>query len=516
MAKKTSSGESKQGLIISLVIFVILTIALGVTTYLGYSGQTDLQAKADDAGKAEKAAKDNRDWYQFQAAAYRDYMGYPATTGEDANALEKLSQRFPRANPPADQDKAGEVRKLMEALDGTLGFDQNRHKALKTFKDELNRLNTELANARQELEETRRALKKDKENHDSQIATKEQEVREWQKKYEGAQAANLKDHQTQEEDFARKLDLFGDLNKQVGDLKRKADEDAGQAEKKAKAKETEIKTLRGIQRNLEEKLTPPDLLKFTEPKGKVVRLDPKGEVAWINVGSADNIRPNQDLTFSVFGAGQGGKADNIRKGAIQVVDIVAPHLSMAKITEVVDPGHYPIVTGDLLINPAWNPQARQHVAIAGFIDLTGDGRDNLEEFMTNLRKQGMIIDAWLDPSDHKTQRGDGITLETNYLILGSQPEISDREKIKGADDPTIASKSEIFDAVGKMQREALDKGVTVVPLQKFVAMTGYRLPKGAGVTTGFGFEGRTKKVYSTAPQTEKKTKQQEPKEDSDK
>src|SRR5262249_27220161 len=158
--------------------------------------------------------------------------------------------------------------------------------------------------------------------------------------------------------------------------------------------------------------------------------------------------------------------------------------------------------------------ARQHVAIAGFIDLTGDGRDNIEEFMTNLKKQGMIIDAWLDPADHKTPRGDGITLETNYLILGSQPEISDRDKIKGPDDPSITNKSEVFDAVGKMQREALDKGVTVVPLQKFVAMTGYRLPKGAGVTTGFGFEGRAKKVYSTGAQAEQKSKQEDKKEDS--
>src|SRR5262249_3673083 len=121
-AKKNTGGDSKQGLIISVVEFVILAIALGVTTYLGYSGQSDFQAQADEAAKAKKAVEDNPDWYNFQAAASGDYMGYPATAGEDANALEQLSQKFPRANPPQDQDKGGEVRKLLETLDGGLGF----------------------------------------------------------------------------------------------------------------------------------------------------------------------------------------------------------------------------------------------------------------------------------------------------------------------------------------------------------------------------------------------------------
>src|SRR5207244_3409956 len=128
-----------------------------------------------------------------------------------------------RANPPADQDKAGEVKKLFEALDGSLGFDQGKHKVVKSFKDRLNELSTELANARRDLEETRLALKKDKDNHDSQIATKEQEVQEWHKKYDAAQAANLKDHQDREKSLEEQLAVFSDQNKQVGELKKKAD-----------------------------------------------------------------------------------------------------------------------------------------------------------------------------------------------------------------------------------------------------------------------------------------------------
>jgi hypothetical protein len=48
MAKpaKGGAGDSKQGLIITLVFFVLLAIGLGVGTYYGFAGQKDLEDKA--------------------------------------------------------------------------------------------------------------------------------------------------------------------------------------------------------------------------------------------------------------------------------------------------------------------------------------------------------------------------------------------------------------------------------------------------------------------------------------
>jgi predicted nucleic acid-binding Zn-ribbon protein len=503
-AKK--GGDSKQGLIIALVCFVILTIVFGVTTYLGYSGQTDSEAKASDAQKKEATAKNDRDWYKFQAVQYRSYLGYPPENQADATALENLRPKFSSMTGEGKD----EVAKLVDTLDKDLGgYDQQKNRTATNFKEKTARLETDLKNTQAKLDDAEGRIKKGKDSFDGQILTKEQEVNEWKKKFEGAQAANLKDQQDREQAFADKLNEFNNLNKDITELKKKADEDQSKADKGIKKLESDKRELQNMNTKLKDKLTPPDLLRFSEPKGKIVQLDPKGEVAWINIGSADNVRVNQDLTFSVFGSGQGGKADNIRKGAIEVVDVTGPHLSMAKITEVVDPSRTPIVTGDLLINPAWSPQARQHVAIAGFIDLTGEGRNNIDEFMSNLKKQGMVIDAWLDLSD-VTVKGDGMTLETNYLIVGAQPEFKDTIR---ADDASIQQKGRILEAVAGMRKEANDKGVTVVPLHKFVAMTGYRLPKGAGVTVGFGFEGRQKKTSAAESKPAEKKTEKEDKDD---
>jgi hypothetical protein len=190
------------------------------------------------------------------------------------------------------------------------------------------------------------------------------------------------------------------------------------------------------------------------------------------------------VTFAIFGVGGDGKASE-RKGALQVVDVLGPHVSKAKVTEVNDPYRAPVLNGDVLINPAWSATDRQHVAIAGLIDLTGEGNNEIEEFMRTLRKQGVVIDAYLDLRDMSV-KGGKITAKTNYLILGESPDVQGNTSGKLLDDPRVARKQDILGKIGDMRKEANDLGVTIVPLQRFVALTGYRLPKGARKVEGKG------------------------------
>ena len=114
------SGDSKQGLIIALVVFVILTIGLGVTTWLGYSDQEALKKKEKDAKDAETAAKKDRDWYKFQATLLKAYTGVPdsmsSATGYSPSAGSEPASGvtavragvLPRAAPPRSQNEQPE------------------------------------------------------------------------------------------------------------------------------------------------------------------------------------------------------------------------------------------------------------------------------------------------------------------------------------------------------------------------------------------------------------------------
>ena len=82
-------GDSKQGLIISLVIAILLLIIVGVVAYYGYDGQAVLAKKADDAVKAEAAAKKNRDGWKYRALYMQNAAGVLDKGAEttDFNAL---------------------------------------------------------------------------------------------------------------------------------------------------------------------------------------------------------------------------------------------------------------------------------------------------------------------------------------------------------------------------------------------------------------------------------------------
>jgi hypothetical protein len=485
-------GDSKQGLIIALVICVLLIIILGVVSYYGYAEQANLQADAKKARDEKAAMEKNRDWYKFQALLMRTYAGYPAKAKEDAEAFPvPLRDQFESKSLSGDK----EVETLVETLDKTLGWDKNQKKPLATYVQRVSMLENDLRNTILLLEKEKAALAKTREDYDRFQTTKDEEVKDWKTKFEQAQKDNVATQQNLAKEYQAKIDELGDLSQQIQAVTKKYEKEAFDRGKENTQLKNTIKDLQDIRVKLVQKITPPDLLRFSTPKGRIVRLEPRGEMAWINLGSADNIRSQQRLTFSIFGSGSDGRSTNdVRKGSLEVVSVLEPHFSTAKITEIVDPARNPIMTGDLLINPAWSPTQREHVALAGLIDLTGDGNDYSEEFMRNLRQQGVVIDAYLDLKD-LTLKGDGITLKTDYLIVGEQPEI-DPTKTSGR---KIERDKEIYDKIAALTNDANRLGVSVVPFRRFVQLTGYRLPRGASVQQRYNFESVRTPAPTPAP-----------------
>jgi hypothetical protein len=88
MAPK-SQGESKQGLIITLVFFILATIGLGVATYFGFAEQEKMTKDVTAAKKDADLFKKQRDWYLFQAQMYRSYMGKAQTLDGAADLATK-------------------------------------------------------------------------------------------------------------------------------------------------------------------------------------------------------------------------------------------------------------------------------------------------------------------------------------------------------------------------------------------------------------------------------------------
>src|SRR5262245_8625202 len=131
MAAKGSSPN--QALIIFLVFFILATITLGVTTYLGF----DAAAKAADADKKAQAEKkkqeSERDLQQFVAAYLRSIEGRPLP--KDAEVIEPLRGQWDRGelqNRSSDPNKQ-DIINLIAALDKEFEWNPGAKKPARTF-----------------------------------------------------------------------------------------------------------------------------------------------------------------------------------------------------------------------------------------------------------------------------------------------------------------------------------------------------------------------------------------------
>src|SRR5207249_11878939 len=121
----------------------------------------------------------------------------------------------------------------------------------------------------------------------------------------------------------------------------------------------------------------------------------------------------------------------------------------------------------------WSPRGPTHVAITGFIDLSGLSHDDLQDLRRRLERQNIVIDAWLDNSD-MTIKGKGITRETNLLILGTERDPRGGNRPGREDDP---NQKKLGELQVQMVEDAVRKGVRIITLRDYLALSGFRVPR---------------------------------------
>ncbi len=475
--------ETKTPLIVSLVIFVILTILLGVGAYFGFAKQEEYQKAEKDAKKDAAAKADSRDWHRMQNVLLKSYVGHPLTK-EDQEQLISQWPNFENANSKLGSEKGdnradfdGLVKKLNDPA--LLGWNNEKKQPNRTFlelvkekdqritdltnqvaqaKRDNQAVQTELANAKKIQEETEKNL-------NDQLQKAKAETAELINKYDA--------------EFKKYTTTVENLHNQVDDSKRSEEKTKDETGRQVAKVKKELSDTR-IQLDQErKKLSPPDVMELDNPKGKVIDVDRGGEIVYINLGSADNLKPQ--VTFSIYSAGANSRGAQ-RKGSLEVTNILGPHIAKTRVTELTDANLQPVVRGDLLFNPAWNPKMRQHIAIAGLVDLTGDATDDTPAFIRGLERLGIVVDSYIDLKDLKI-KGTGMNLETQYLVVGDEPKFNEMGVVNQAD-VTSARKHELNTRMSEMRDEAKRLGITVVPYRRFLALAGYPTPPSISSTHG--------------------------------
>jgi hypothetical protein len=465
--------DTKTPLIVALVVFVVLTIGLGIATYFGFSEQQKL-IDAEKAAKKDAAAKaESRNWHKFQNVLLKSYIGHRLDKADQEHLISQWKAYEENRLGTEKDDNRADFDTLAKQLNqpGLLGWDNTKKQPAKTFlelvkekdqaiadlskqlaqaKQESQRAQTDLANAKKSAEETEKNLNEQLQKTKKDMADL---VNVYEAKYKEYFAAVEK------------------LHNEVDDTKRREDKTKDETSRQLAKMKKDLTDTKTQLDNERKKLSPPDVIDLEKPKGKIIDIDRGGQVVYLDLGTADNVKPQ--LTFSIYGAGANLKGTQ-RKGAVEVTNVLGPHLAKARVTELSNPNLDPLVRGDLLYNPAWNPTVRQHVAIAGLVDLTGDATDDTPAFIRGLERLGIVVDAYIDLKDLK-QKGPGLTLQTQYLVFGDEPRFNEAGVLNQTDIIT-SRKVELNKKMSEMREEATRLGIPIIPYRRFLTLVGYPTP----------------------------------------
>jgi hypothetical protein len=272
-------------------------------------------------------------------------------------------------------------------------------------------------------------------------------------------------------DFTEKT--IANYDKQIADLNdqlKDAMEKKAKAEEAVQVKDTEIKKREVEEKKVAElKVARVDLLDKDQPKGEIYSIERTGAVVYVKLISTRNLPAQQ--TFSIRGVGMGGTILPDIKGKLVITEVLDDRLCQARITEVTDRDRDPIMRGDQLFTLGWNPYFVQHVALLGYMDMSGrpeaaqnnaEAMSRVNAFKAGVERQGMIVDAYYDLE--KNEWKGKLSIQTDFLIVGDGVELKD----------AAAAGKEDNSPYGKIKKEAAELGVTVIPVRKFLALSGYR------------------------------------------
>lgn len=200
-----------------------------------------------------------------------------------------------------------------------------------------------------------------------------------------------------------------------------------------------------------------------QPDGMISFVGP--DIVYINVGSADAVR--RQMTFSVYESGEGNVAQSEQKGTIEVTAIRDEHLAEARI--ISDSLANPILPGDLIFSPIWQPGQQLHFAMIGSMDIDGDGEDD----SALVRRLILLNGGAIDEGVLYDNNGDAITDASGDPVIGPLLSLETRYLVVGDPGDETSSASDLA-ALNAAKRDAEEKNIEQISVERLLDLMGYR------------------------------------------
>ena len=419
-------ARENQGLQIALIILVILTIGLMVATFFGWKGYQEKNLEAIDAVTAKDLAVSAASAVQSEANQLKRMIGFEAS-----DTLSVIQE-----------EQKNDMRDYASTID----------KSSQVYREVVKQLFTQLAQVSVARAAELDAVQALKTRNEGLEAAKEQQIQTAVKRADDAEADRDKERTAHNANRVQLQQQNTDLQARVAETQRDADEKVAAADEKAADANRRLGIKDKLLTDRNKKLD--DILKptFEVADGKVMWVNQRAGMVWINVGQADALA--RQTTFAVYASDTSDVTDGGSKGSIEVVQLHGEHLAEARIVE--DVLADPIMPGDLIHTPVWAPGQRQHFALGWHIDIDDDRKSDLDLVRNVITMNGGVVDFWL--SEEGESHGE-MNTKTRYLVTG--------------DEPSVSSRPEIIRAYSEINTKAAELGVRSMPVAELMARMGW-------------------------------------------
>ena len=460
-------AESKTGLVVALVFFILTTILTGTAAYIGFDGQKAYQDKAQEAQKDKEKAITDAHAAQAQADALRMMLGTNTPNESEMRGLlgnKAFTEQLYTLNEflkPVGVEWSKEAQAAGKPPESVIA-------AFKRLKSEKEAAETNMKNALVQADNANTTAQAREATAAAAIKTaqtKEKEALDGQLNAQKAEQAAQKANADKIADLGAKL-ATAQQEKLTADA-----ENLNQKKKMAEQLNSEKQSNEKLQRKAEadrQKIVLKD-----QPRGEITRVDADTGTAFINLGSADAVRPS--LTFSILlptDLSQLSEDSPLpKKATVEVQQVLGPKQSRVtiKYADDVNPIKNPVETGDKLYKPGWNKGQRIRLALIGHFDTNGFGSDETALLARRLEKQGMIVQAYYDLANLKWV-GE-LNHDIDYLILGDLP-TANAIRMLGEERAKLIE-SKIVEEIEK----AKGLHIMVFRAKQFLPATGIDLPR---------------------------------------
>ncbi len=421
------ANREHQGLQIALIIFVMLTIILSVTTFMFFNNS---QEEHIQRVKAEStAATLDKDLRQ----KLTDFDDLKVIIGADTkDEIKVIQERFQKDVADYGQafpDNKPDYRKLITYLIthkrdvDTRIVDRDAHEL-----ELQNKIKADDAVKVAEITKHDEAAKK---NADELAGERDKfnQDREKVKADNGAIAKQLEDKRKELDDVSKKT---GDEINRLSGIVQK-----------------QVKTIEGYIADIKKEEG-----EVTLADGRVTWVNQKTRTIWIDQGSADGL--NRQTSFSIVAADENNPGAAPKKAKVEVTRVQGPHLAEARIID--DDAHNPILPGDQIISPIYQPGRPQRFALVGFMDIDGDGESDRARIRDLISINGGLVDA--EVTDDGTLKG-AVTTNTRYVVRGSR--FTDKN-----------ANAEAMKNIAKVDEDAKNYGVRYMSVEELISQMGYK------------------------------------------